>query len=192
MANTNNPSGLSPRRYLSGGPYNGAVNLYSVAAGDGTAIFIGDLVTLAGTGQTIDGVVYADVVQSATGDIFQGAVVGVIPITQASTIYREASTQRILAVADDPNLVFEVQEGNSGTPLTVNDLGLNIDIVVAAGSTVTGLSGMTLNNATEANTNTLDMKLVGFENSPDNAVGAAAKWMVRINRHRYANQVAGV
>src|SRR5688572_9436370 len=112
--------GLVPRRYLSGAPYNGAANVYSVAAGNGTAIFIGDLVTLAGTSQTIDGVVYSDVVQSATGDIFQGAVVGVLPATADSLIYRAASTQRLLLVADDPNLVFEAQEVSGGTPLTAD------------------------------------------------------------------------
>lgn len=191
MANSNSPSGLTPRRYLSGAPYNGAVNQYSVKATDGTAIFVGDLVTAVGTGSIIDGVLYADVIQSATGDVFQGVVVGVIPITQASTIYREASTQRILLVADDPNLLFEVQE-NGGTPFTQDDIQLNANIVVSAGSTVTGQSGMQLNTATEQTTNTLDVKLAMFLNAPDNVIGANAKWLVRLNRHRYVNQIAGV
>lgn len=192
MANPDTPFGLVPRKYLSGAPYNGAVNIYSVAAGNGTAIFVGDLVTLAGTSQTIDGIVYPDVVQSATGDIFQGAVVAVLPDTADSLIYRAASTRRLLAVADDPNLVFEAQEVSGGTPLTANDIGLNINVVVGSGSTVTGQSGMELNNGTEATTNTLDLKITGFVNSPDNAVGEHAKWFVRINRHRFVNQVDGV
>ncbi len=192
MSNSNTPMGLVPRRYLSGAPYNGAGNVYSVASGNGTAIFVGDLVTLAGTSQMIDGVIYPDVVQSATGDIFQGVVVGVLPVTQDSLIYRAASTQRLLLVADDPNLVFEAQENSGGTAFTANDIGLNCNVIVAAGSTVTGQSGMELNTGTEAGTDTLDLKITGFVNSPDNAIGANAKWFVRINRHRYANQVAGV
>jgi hypothetical protein len=193
MANPNTPMGLVPRRYLSGAPYNGAANQYSHASGNGVAIFIGDLVTIAGTSQTIDGVVYPDVVQSATGDVFQGVVVGVIPITQSSAIYCEASTQRILLVADDPNLVFEAQDASGGTPLTANDIGLNINVVVGSGSTVTGQSGMELNNGTEATDLALDLKITGFVNAPDNTAGIAnAKYFVRINRHRFANQIVGV
>lgn len=192
MANADTPFGLRPVRHRNGAPYNGAGRVYSVAAGNATAIFVGDLVTLAGTSQTIDGVVYSDVVQSATGDVFQGVVIGVLPTTQDSLKYRAASTQRLLLVADDPDLLFEIQEVSGGTPLTANDIGLNANVVVGTGSTVTGFSAMELNNATEATTNTLDVMIVGFVNRADNEIGEHAKWLVSINRHRFANQVAGV
>jgi hypothetical protein len=132
------------------------------------------------------------VARAATGDVIVGVVVGVKPDTQDSLRYRAASTAREVYVADNPDLVFEVQEGSSGTALTANDIGLNINFVVAAGSTVTGLSGTTLNNTTEATTNTLDLKIIGFLNQADNEIGAAAKYTVRINRHQYVNQLAGV
>ena len=192
MANADTPFGLRPVRYVSGAPYNGAANLYSTAAGDADAIYIGDPVILSGTSQTINGRIYADVDQAATGAVVQGVVVGVIPVTQDSTIYRAASTQRLLLVADDPNLLFEIQEVSGGTALTAAAIGLNVDFVVAAGSTTTGYSGVELNNATEATTNTLDLKLVGFVNREANDVGEHAKWLVRINRHRYVDQIAGV
>lgn len=192
MANADTPFGLRPVRHRNGAPYNGAGRVYSVAAGNATAIFVGDLVTLAGTSQTIDGVVYSDVVQSATGDVFQGVVIGVLPTTQDSLKYRAASTQRLLLVADDPDLLFEIQEVSGGTALAANDIGLNANVVVGTGSTVTGFSAMELNNATEATTNTLDVKIVGFVNRADNEIGEHAKWLVSINRHRFANQVAGV
>lgn len=192
MANPDRPSGLSPVRYLSGAPYNGAVNYYATASGDGTAIFLGDPVKLSGTSQTINGQVLPDVDQAATGDVIVGVVVGVLPVTAESTIYRVGSTTRILMVADDPNLVFEIQEVSGGTPLTANDIGLNADFVVGSGSTVTGMSGVELNNVGEADTNTLDLKITGFVNRVDNAIGENAKWLVRINRHQYVNQVAGV
>lgn len=192
MANVDSPFGLKPVRYLSGAPYNGAVNYYSTVTGDATAIYIGDPVITSGTASTIDGMIYQDVDQAATGDVITGVVVGVVPVTRESTIYREASTQRILMVADDPGLVFEIQEVSGGTALAANDIGLNANFVVAAGSATTGLSGVELNNATEATTNTLDVQIVGFVNRPDNAVGEHAKWLVRINRHQRANQVAGI
>jgi hypothetical protein len=198
MANVDSPFGLRPVRYMSGAPYNGAVNAYSTAAGDATAIYIGDPVIISGTAQTINGVIYQDVDQAATGDVMVGVVVAVDPVLGAgangrdSTIYRAASTQRIVYVADDPNLLFEIQEVSGGTALTANDIGLNANFVVAAGSTTTGLSGVELNNATEATTNTLDLQIVGFQNRTGNEIGEHAKWLVRINRHQRANQVAGI
>jgi hypothetical protein len=192
MANPNIKNGLVPVRYVSGAPYNGAFNAYSVAAGDGTALFIGDPVLLAGTGQTINGVMYQDVVRAATTDVITGVVVGVAPVTSSSLPYRAASTQRIVYVADDPNLLFEIQEVGTGTALTLNDIGLNASMSVGSGSTVTGYSGVELDNGTEAVTNTLALKIVGVVNRPDNAIGLNCKWLVRINRHRFVDQLAGV
>lgn len=192
MANVDAPAGLKPVRYLSGAPYNGAFTAYATAAGDATAIFIGDPVKLSGTSQDIDGVTYADVDQAATGDVMLGVVVGVKPVTADSLKYRAASTQRIVYVADDPNLVYEIQEVSGGIALTTAAIGLNANYVVGSGSTTTGMSGVELNNATEATTNTLDLQIVGIVNRADNAVGEHAKWLVRNNRPQFSNQIAGI
>lgn len=192
MANADTPFGLKPVAHRNGAPYNGAFRAYSALATDATAFYIGDPVILSGTSQTIDGVVYSDVDQAATGDVIVGVVVGVKPVTQDSVRYRAASTQRIVYVADDPDLLFEIQEVSGGTALAANDAGLNANFVVAAGSTVTGLSGVELNNGTEATTNTLDLHIVGPVAREDNAIGEHCKWLVTINRHQYANQIAGI
>lgn len=191
MANVNAPFGLKPVRYLSGAPYNGAVNMYSVAAGYGTGIFIGDPVVDIGTTQQINGAYYKDVQLATTTDVITGVVVGVVPVTADSLPYRAASTQRILMVADDPNLIFEAQEATGGG-LAAADLGLNISFNAGTPSTFTGLSGLTLKTDTEANTNTLALKLFGIVNRADNEIGDSCKWLVRINRHRYVDQLAGV
>lgn len=192
MANPDTPFGLRPVQHRNGAPYSGSFRYYSVAAGNATAIMIGDPVTLAGTSQTINGRIYSDVVRSATGDVFQGVCIGVVPDTQDSLVYRAASTQRVLMIADDPDLLFEIQEVSGGTALTANDAGLNANIVVAAGSTVTGQSGVELDNSTEATTNTLDVHIVGPVMREDNAIGENCKWLVTFNRHQFRNQVAGV
>jgi hypothetical protein len=192
MANADTPFGLKPYSHRNGAAYNGAARVYSAAAGDATAMFIGDPVKLSGTSQTINGIVYADVDQAATGDVMVGVIVGVVPETADSVTYRAASTQRRVLVADDPDLVFEIQEVSGGTALAAADIGLNANFVVAAGSTTTGLSGVELNNATEATTNTLDLQIMGLVPRDDNAVGEHAKWLVRINRHQFANQIAGI
>lgn len=192
MPNADTPAGATPVMHRNGMPYNGSFRVYSVAAGDGTALLIGDFVKLAGTGQTIGGRVLQDVVRAATGDVIVGVVVGVKPDSQDSLRYRAASTLREVFIADNPDLLFEIQEGSTGTALDANAIGLNIDFVVAAGSTVTGLSGTMVNNATEATTNTLDLHLVQPVPRDDNAIGASCKWLVTINRHQFSNQVAGV
>ena len=192
MANTHRPAGFRPVMHRNGAPYNGAFRLYSVAAGYGTALMIGDLVILAGTSQTINGRMLSDVERCATGGVTLGPIVGVVPDTQDSLRYRAASTLRTVMVADDPDLLFGIIEGNSGTALTANDAGLNADFVVASGSTATGLSGTTINNATEAVTNTLDLHLVGPVAREDNAICYSCEWLVTLNRHQFANQVAGI
>jgi hypothetical protein len=193
MANTVMKRGLVPVGTVSGAPYSGAARVYSVAAANATAIFVGDLVTAATTSQTVNGVIMQDVVQGATGDVFQGVVVGVLPDTSTSLPYRAASTLRRLLVCDDPNVLFEAEDVATGTPLAAADVGLNVNVTVGTGSTVTGYSGMELDNSTEATTNTLDLKLVAVPNRADNDLASAsAKFLVRINRHRLANQVAGV
>lgn len=193
MANVNAPFGLKPAR-TTGAPFTGAAEIYTVAAGDGTAIYIGDPVTTTGVGtsQTINGVTYPDCVIAATTDIITGIVVGVLPDTNSSLTYRAASTARRLMVITDPNVIFEVQEGNSGTPFTANDAGLNCSLSIVAGSTVTGLSGTVLDNSTEATTNTLCVKMIELVNRPDLAAGLANRWLVRLNRHRYVDQLIGV
>jgi hypothetical protein len=199
MPNLNTPFGLRPVGGIGSGVYSGKITQYSVPAGDATAIFIGDPVKLAGTSQIINGQVFADVAQAATGNTIIGVVVGTLADTRDSLLYRAASTQRIVLVNDDPNAVFEAQQVTGGTALTANDVGLNINFVVAAGSTVTGWSGVTLDNTTEATTNTLDLKIVAMPNRVDNDVGTAvgtgadaSKFYVRINRHQFVNQIAGV
>jgi hypothetical protein len=192
MANVHSPAGFRPVMHRNGAPYNGAFREYSVAAGYGTALYIGDAVILAGTSQTIGGRVLSDVQQCATGGVPVGVIVAVKPDTQDSLRYRAANTLRTVYVADDPDLLFEIQEGNSGTALADNDAGLNIDFVVAAGSTTTGLSGTMLNNATEQTTNTLDLHLVSPVAREDNEVGYSRKWLVTFNRHQFRNQVAGI
>lgn len=193
MANADTPFGLRPVAHQSGAAYNGAFRTYNIPATDATAVFIGDPVKLAGTASTVNGIVYTDVAQAATGNVVTGVVVGFAPSpTDLSSRHRAASTQRLVYVADDPDLVFEIQEVSGGTALTSAAVGLNADFVVGSGSTTTAMSGVELNNATEATTNTLDLKIMALVQREDNDFGEHAKFLVRINRHQYANQVAGL
>ena len=192
MANVDIPKGLVPVSMLDGSPYNASVRIFSTASGDSTAIFVGDPVKLSGTSSTVDGLEYIDVDQAATGDVIAGVVVGVVADTRDSLVYRAASTTRLVMVETGRDVLFELQEVSGGTALTATAMGLNANFVVGSGSTTTGFSGFELDNSTEATTNTLDLQIVGKAPRPDNEIGEHCKWLVRINRSQWANQIAGI
>lgn len=199
MANTNKVNGFRPVRYLNGAPWNGQANKYVIPAGNGTATFIGDLVKADATG---DDAGYQTVVQAAASNAVLGVIVGmeVTPGSLDTPQYRAASTRRVVWVADDPNLIFEAQEDGDTDPLETTDIGLNINVVVGAGSTVTGASGMQIDSDTAATTATLPLRLMGLVQRPDNenvlSAGGQAytRWEVKINNHQLGSStgVAGV
>ena len=76
MANSNAPTGLTPVRYASGAPYNGASNVYYAPASDSNALYIGDPVIIAGSADT-DGV--PSITIATAGASFTGVVVGFKP-----------------------------------------------------------------------------------------------------------------
>lgn len=192
MANTNAPNGLRPLKYRSGVPYNGECNLYYVAAGDATALGIGDPVSLSGAADST-GKYQGVTQQAAPGDTIVGVVVGFkVDPTDLSLRYRKASTERYVWVADNPDLLFEIQEDSVGGALTAANAGQNIDFATGSVDTTTAQSGFQLDSSTAATTATLDAKLIRLLNAEDNSLGNYAKWVVSLNNHQYANQVAGV
>lgn len=187
MANANTPFGLRPVRHRNGAPYNGAATRYYVPASDGTALYIGDPVIIAGSADA-DGVATVTRATAAGGAYMLGPVVSVESETRDSLTYRAASTARYVWVADDPDLVFEIQEDGVGGALAATNVGQNIDLVSGTGSTITGLSGFQADSSTAATTNTLQLRILGFSQKIDNEVGNAnAKMLVSINLHSLRN-----
>jgi hypothetical protein len=192
MANSNTPFGLSPVEYLSGAKWNGQVRRYYIPSADGNAFAIGDAVVPAGSA---DAKGIMSVTLATPGSGLLGAIVGmggekyggpsVDPTNLGTTIIPATKTKGYyVLVADDPNIIFEVQEIGTGTPLAAADVGLNANLV--AGTNNGYISGWLLTNTTEAATATLDVKLLGLsQRIPDNAFGAYAKWNVLINNHYY-------
>lgn len=199
MANTDRPQGLRPVCHLDGTPYNGQVRMYLLPAADGTATFIGDLVKIAGSagaaGLVVNGIDcegMMTIAQSAAGDPHLGVVVGFLPLqTNLETRHRAASTNRIALVAG-VDVLYEIQEVSGGTALTADEVGLNANVVVGSGNTTTGMSGMELNNGSEATTASLDLQIMGLIKRPDNNYGEHAKWLVRINDTHRVVGVTGV
>lgn len=189
MANVDAAFGLKPLRYRSGAPYNGACNRYYIAAGEGNNIFIGDVVARSGSGGSVDGlpgvVRHTAGAGSSAGDGPLGVVVGFENLTSdnLSRTYRPASTEGYLLVADDPDLVFEVQEDSVGGALDQDSIGLNANIIIGTGNTLTGTSAVELDSNTAATTATLDLRIEGLSQRPGNDLGANANWLVTLINH---------
>ena len=195
MANVNAPFGLKPVRYASGAPYNGAANPY-FATGASGAIFLGDPVVMTGTANTSEFGGYpagtlATVGPATAGDgnPVLGVCVAVLPVTRESVIYREDSTDRVIMVADDPELVFHGQTDAAGTDWAATDVGSFANLLTGAGSTVNGLSGFTLDTTDGPANNDPSNQLFirGLANLPENVIGDYSIWEVMINNHQLAN-----
>lgn len=197
MAYADAPFGFIPRRYISGAPYNGASNLYWVDSSDATALFIGDPVMIDGTSNTaqvkvagggtfaagmLEGVTRATA--GATNKVV-GVVVGVMASDRDSAPYRAASTERVVMVADDPNLVFEVQADEA---VATTSVGQNSNIVFThSGSTATGQSGAEADGTVAAGA-TNQLAILGFTNDPKNEANAAGnRLLVQFTLHQRAS-----
>ena len=217
MANQNKPVGLSPVRYLNGAPYNGQVSMYHVNSGGSNAIYVGDPVKLIagveGIAGEANGLQTVDI--GAAGATCVGVVVavGITPrggpyINPNNLGYNALNTQYVpasrtipyfVAVADDPNIIFEIQEGGTGTELTVAATSKNANFAIAAPATGNFLSGTYLDIGTApATTSTYNLKIMGLSQKLDpssglyNTYGPYAKWLCLLNNHSYRTGVAGV
>lgn len=199
MANANRPGGLSPVKHLITGAFNGQGNIYSIAAGSTSGFAIGDPVASSGTADAngVPGIVLAT---AGTGNAIRGIILGLgtsesgifNPDNLNSTVRPAAaqSTAWYAIVADDPNLIFEVQEIGTGTPLAATDVGSNANLVAGANNGYQ--SGWQLDNTGLATTSTLQVRLLGLSRRSNNAFGQYAKWLVKINNHELAAGTAGV
>jgi len=126
---------------------------------------------------------------AAAGDgvAFTGFIVGFDNVTRDSLLYGAASTDRIVLVADDPNLVFIAQDDGGGT-LSADTVGLNANLISGTGSTVTGLSGWEIDGGTtdgpdaDASNQLLLLRLYPAH---DNEISDFAIWEFLINQHTY-------
>lgn len=184
MANTSRINGFRLVKQLSGVDIQ--INQYYVPASDGTALYIGDPVKLAGDADPTNGM-SPTITRAAAGDQIVGVVVGFAfdPTNlNVSNQARLASTARYAYVCDDPYAVYEVETSN-GT-LTSVDIGLNINHAVGTPNATTANSGATVDAGTKATTATLTFKLIGFSSRVDNDdTAASSKVYVKCNNHVY-------
>lgn len=190
MANVNRVNGFRPVGSLTGAPYTGKISRYVVTTGDSTILAKGDLVKLDGGTGTGANAGLRGVTRAAASDAILGPIVGFdVAVTSLDVPQtRAASTERIVYVADDPNAYYVAQEDGDTTPIAMASVGLNVNFIVAAASTITGASGMQIDSSTASTTATLPLKLVGPLQVSDNELTTSGqsytRWVVKVNNHQ--------
>lgn len=184
MSNAQGAFGLRPVRKLDGSPYTGAVQKCYVSANYATALFIGDGVIFSTTLADKDPTARYPTIIAWTGlaaGLCRGVIVGFEPNPDdLGKIYIPASTGGYAYVCMDPEVVYQIRDDGAGTPSTVYP-GQNATVTIAAGSTVTGLSGAVLDTSTPATDQTAPLHILGKADIEDNELGDYAIWEVLLN-----------
>ena len=166
MSATAAPFGLRPVGNL-GGTYNSSFRQYPILSTESTRICFGDVVKLTDAGSTTT-------IQKDTGTtsatpigIFMGCRYTDISTgqTQFSQIWSgTAHTNGMVYVADDPNILFEIQADG-----TVNDddIAANAALVQGTSNATLGISRVSLDISTAANTAALPIRIVDFRGGFD-------------------------
>lgn len=164
MSTTSQPFGLRPA-YSPSGTLRPAA--YTIVTGYAANILQNQPVKIAA-----DGSIQA----AAIGDRFIGTFQGV-EFTDSDGRRRvsnkwtasTAATEIVAYVTLDPTIVYEIQANG---PIALTDIGSQADFTtITAGSTVTGLSALMLDQATLTNSGNASLRIIGIAPGPDNAFG---------------------
>lgn len=198
MANVDNPHGFKVLGHLHGAPTNYRVSMYrkeaSVILGLGDAVVLAGSASTAGTNSAdATGIATVTRAAGASGTI-TGVVVGFhhdLGSTSPAykTHYMAAADTGYVLVCDDPSALFSIQEDSDTVNLAVTDVGEGVDLITAANAnSTTGYSVFEIDSSTSptGGGSADQLQVIGLLQSPDNALGANARWVVRINEHTYA------
>lgn len=177
MTNQNAPIGGKIFNVLTSARFEPRINKYVIPATDAIPLFINDFVKTTNTSND-DGI---PIITKVTGaEKIRGIVVGFDSLpSDNQPKYREANTERIVYVCDDPLIEFEIQvNGNFST----NDVGKNGYLLVGSGNVSTGLSTTQLNHATLGTTDA-QIKVLGLVERELNSLGYYAKVKCAILQH---------
>ena len=213
MANLNAPSGLSPVMYRNGNFWNGQARLYRISASLSVAnggMFVGDPVAIDSTNfsSTADGIPYVKQITAGAGNAIRGVIVGIglalpsgyqggpyINPNDLTKTYRPsgtAATDYLVAVCDDPDVIYEIQEDTTSTPGQASAMTKNATPTLGTPATGVFVSAVTLNSNTYATGATLQLKVLQPVQRPDNVPFTAyQKLLVYINNHDYSGGTVG-
>lgn len=202
MANLNNPFGFRPVQSRSGAEWTGKTRSVIIAESNVNPFFIGDMVIMTGNSikHALDGKYYEEITLAVGGaaqasENLAGAITGIAAHQNPNLLYTgyrpgAAQTTNILVeIPQDRNVVYVVQEDSLSTDLTLADTGLNINFDPGAGNPTTRTSGAVLDSSTAAVTATRQLRLLSPDGSIDNEQGEFALWYVTINTDVYSDKL---
>ena len=186
MANQQGNFGFRPVLML-GSAYQGqGQQQMTIASNETNAIFMGDPVVLNANGSISRG--------SSAGAELVGVFNGCFytdPTSQKPTFSNHypgaiVADDIVANVISDPDVVFEVKcdDANAGRA----QVGSTANIATyAAGSTKSGISGVSIDGSTFATSNASNFAVYDLSTDPDNSdyTAANANILVRINKHQY-------
>ena len=178
MANTDKPDGFTPAYHMYGGVIRPAE--MRIASGYGTAIYSGDVVTLA------SGYVNQAGATSTPVGVFYGVYYTATDGTPTFSKVWTASTATLgsadaeVLVYNDPGIVYEAQF-TAGTP-AVSFIGSKYTLSTTAGSSTTGRS----KEGATATTSSGVALCVGFASQPSNSIGAYARGLFTFPTNTFA------
>lgn len=186
MANVQTPFGLRPVRHADGSPWNGQTLRCYISVSYATALYIGDPVLLtAGAVLTqMDATAKHYTINAsdgATGAVIRGVITSFEPLADNLTLqYNPASTERWAQVCMAPDIVFQVR--GDGTAESAVFVGENATMSAGTDSTVTGVSGMQLDESSANPTyQAHPLHVLGLSDIEGNELLAYAVWDVLIN-----------
>lgn len=201
MANPTGAFGLRPIRHISGAPWNGATVPCYISSSYGTALYIGDPVVQSPTAaEKMSTALHLTINKSEGTDtkLIIGVIVSFDVLeTDLTKQYNPASTERIANVCMDPSVVYEIRGDGGGTPVAAW-VGRNaVCIATGTGDTITGLSGMHLDEGTTAGpaaNQSYPLLIIGASSRPgETPLGDNTLWEVLINSpYNSTGRVLGV
>jgi hypothetical protein len=174
MASTAAPYGLRPVNLIGGQPYAGSTRLIKINNAYASNIFYGQPVSINASGVVI--------AETGTTTVAATGVVGVFvgcTYTDPNLKYKlfqqywpsgTVATDAFAYVVDDPDVVMQVQADDT---VAQTALGANIGFSTFSGDTATGNSETSADAASINTTATLPLRIVGFVDGPESAVGDA-------------------
>ena len=174
MAATAAPYGLRPVNLIGGQPYSGSTRMIPISSGFGFNVFYGQPVGVASGALTVANMATSTGANGAIG-VFVGCT-----YTDPNLRYKvfrqywptaTVASDALAYVVDDPDVVMQIQHSGS---VAATAIGLNVGMTATTGgSTTTGNSTFAATGSPAA-TATLPLRIVGFVDGPDSAVGDAA------------------
>ena len=187
MANKDSAFGLKPIGKVGQNRDNQGLSEYSIAA-SATAIYFQDPVELAATG-TITVAAASDALLGSLNGVFFTDASSSKPTYANHLNASNTATDIVGFVSDDPYERFEIQADGA---TAAADVGLNADIVYAAGSSPDYVSKVELQTS-DQKTGTAQLRIIGISKDPDNnEAGSANVNLVTIINEHQLKATAGV